>query len=146
VAGRLAIADLKAYLAGPWRVRRRIDDRRRDERGSFEGGAAFCRERQGLRYRERGVLRLNGYEGEAGRDYVYAFPIAAVAEVYFDDGRFFHALDLSGGAWSVEHRCGDDLYRGDFAVDGKDRWRVVWRVDGPRKALILDAEYRRTLV
>ena len=143
MARRFPIAGLNAYLAGPWRVQRFIGDRRRDDRGSFVGDALFDREGQGLRYREQGILRLSGFQGEASRAYVYAFPAAAVANVHFEDGRFFHTLDLSSGGWSVEHRCGDDLYRGDFAVSGEDRWGVVWQVDGPRKALILDAEYRR---
>lgn len=137
------MADLKAYLTGAWKVSRRIDDQRRGESGVFDGEAAFVAEKGGLRYRERGLLRLGDFESEGSRGYVYAFPAPAVADIFFEDGRFFHTLDLSGGAWSANHPCGDDGYNGDFIVTSADRWRVVWRVTGPRKALVLDTEYRR---
>ena len=142
-AGRFPIVDLKAYLEGAWRICRRIDDQRRGERGTFDGEATFSREKATLRYHERGVLRLNDFEGEGSRGYVYAFPAAAIAEVYFEDGRFFHTLDLTSGIWSAEHTCGEDLYRGEFVVVDADLWGAVWHVNGLRKKLILDAEYRR---
>ncbi len=35
------VADLRAYLAGPWVIRRTLDDRRNGAQGHFEGRATF---------------------------------------------------------------------------------------------------------
>ncbi len=40
-AARYPVADLRAYLAGDWVIRRTLDDRRRGAQGHFEGRATF---------------------------------------------------------------------------------------------------------
>ncbi len=98
-------------------------------------------------YRERGVLRMGSHQGPFFRDYRLRFPARHRAEFRFEDGRPFHDLDLRGGAWSVRHRCGDDLYRGRFTLERGSRLRVQWRVTGPTKDLSilsrLEAVYDR---
>jgi hypothetical protein len=85
------------------------------------------------------------YEGPALQSYRYAFPEPGRAAVHFRDGRFFHDLDLTAGRWTVTHLCNPDRYDGEFTVLDADRWRIVWRVSGPRKDLTLDSSYRRGL-
>lgn len=85
------------------------------------------------------------YAGAALQSYRYAFATAARAAVNFADGRFFHDLDLSSGAWCCTHLCDPDRYDGDFAALGAEVWRVVWTVAGPRKDLVLDSTYCRRL-
>lgn len=97
----------------------------------------------GLSYRESGHLAFADYRGPAERVYRFRFPGPGRAQVFFADGRFFHALDLSGGADNVEHRCGDDLYRGRYALEDAQRWTLRWRVTGPRKDLLLATRYLR---
>ncbi len=142
-----AVANLRAYLAGAWEVRRTLDDRRNGARGSFEGRAIFAPGDAGaLTYREEGRLALGGFETLAHQSYLYAFPAprrAHRAEVRFADGRAFHALDLSNGHWSAEHVCGADLYRGRFRAEGADRWSVLWTVTGPRKDQSLESLFTR---
>ncbi|MCZ9342306.1 DUF6314 family protein, partial [Streptomyces sp. TRM76130] len=65
------------------------------------------------------------------------------AEVRFADGRFFHDLDLTTGRHVTGHPCAADLYRGEFTVRDRDRWRTVWQVTGPAKNLLLTTEYAR---
>src|SRR3546814_18830144 len=77
--------------------------------------------------------------------YRYAFSGPARAMVSFNDGRFFHDLDLSSGAWTCTHLCGGDRYDGEFTALDADSWRVVWTVKGPRNDLVLDSTYRRRL-
>ena len=52
-------------------------------------------------------------------------------------------LDLSGGSWKAEYRCGEDLYRGRFAALGADGWSAQWVITGPRKDQRLDSLYTR---
>ena len=137
------VADLRAFLAGGWNLSRTIDDRRTGQRGTLEGTATFAPEGDGLVYREEGVLELAGYRGPVMQAYRYRFPAPHRAEVAFRDGGLFHALDLSRGVWAAEHVCADDLYRGDFRVEGPDRWRVSWTVTGPRKDQTLISRYVR---
>ncbi len=89
----------------------------------------------GLVYRERGVLRLGALTGPAERVTRFGFRAPGCAEVACEDGRPFHDLDHSHGRWSVAHRCRDELYRGGFEIEGRDRWTAVWHVSGPRKDL-----------
>ncbi len=137
------IAELRAFLARGWWLRRTIEDRRLGRRGRFAGQAVFAPDGADLRYREEGRLRLGGFETAATRSYRYAFPSPRLAEVRFADGRPFHRLDLSEGTWQVTRRCGDDLYRGAFRVVGVGRWTVAWRVTGPQKDLLLESVYQR---
>ncbi len=138
------IADLRAYLAGAWAVRRTLDDRRNGARGSFEGRATFMPgDENTLAYREEGRLALGGFETLAHQSYLYAFPVPHRAEVRFADGRPFHALDLRDGQWSAEHLCAADLYRGRFRAEGPDRWSVLWTVTGPRKDQSLESLFTR---
>ncbi len=145
--GGIGIADLRAFLQGTWRLTRTLEDRRAGQRGRLDGQAVFAPAGAGLVCRERGVLRLGAFTGPAERVYRYRFPAPGRypgrAEVAFQDGRPFHDLDLSHGRWSVAHSCRDDLYRGSFEVEGRDRWTVVWRVLGLRKDQVLCGRYDR---
>ena len=143
-AALYAVADLRAYLAGAWEIRRSLEDALRGQRGSFDGSAAFTPDDDGgLAYREEGRLALGSFETLAHQSYRYGFPASHFAEVSFDDGRPFHDLDLSAGQWEVEHLCAADLYRGRFRVEGPERWSVIWTVAGPRKDQRLESLFLR---
>ncbi len=138
------VADLRAYLAGAWRIGRTLEDRRRGARGRFEGEAVFTPSAAGaLAYREEGRLALGGFESLAHRSYLYAFPAPTLAEVRFTDGRPFHELDLGDGRWTAEHLCGADRYRGTFRALGSDRWAADWEITGPRKDQVLRGLFSR---
>ncbi|GAB4351860.1 MAG: DUF6314 family protein [Kiloniellaceae bacterium] len=139
------VRDLKGFLEGTWRLERRIDDRRAGQQGSLSGTAAFPPDGEGLLYREEGRLVIAGHDGPALQSYRYAFPAPQRAAVSFGDGRPFHDLDLTAGAWACVHLCDPDRYEGRFTVLDADSWRVVWKVTGPRKDLVLDSSYRRAL-
>lgn len=143
-AALLAVADLAAYLAGRWRLERRLEDRAGGRTGSLEGTAQFDPDAEGgLAYREQGRLVLGDFATLARQAYRFRFPLPARAEVSFADGRAFHDLDLSDGRWQARHRCGADLYCGRFAALGPERWTAEWRVTGPRKDQRLSAVYLR---
>jgi Family of unknown function (DUF6314) len=128
--------DLIAYLAGRWSVRRRLTDLERGSEGTFEGMAEIGAD--GV-WTESGRLRFGAYDGEARR----VLRVVAGA-VEFEDGRPFHALDLTHGACVVEHLCSEDRYAGEYVVVGPGELRIVWFVTGPRKRQVIESVYRRT--
>ena len=135
----LGLDDLPTWLAGTWRVDRTIND----GQGRFTGHAAFQRDGDGdVLWRETGRLALDGHEGPAHRT-LRIVAARGTWEVRFDDGRPFHTLDLRAGRWAAEHRCGADVYRGAYTVLDSDRMTVCWWVTGPRRADVIDGEYRR---
>ncbi|HET8755435.1 MAG TPA: DUF6314 family protein [Solirubrobacteraceae bacterium] len=124
-----------AYLAGRWTVQRRLTDLQTGVEGVFEGVAEIAPDGT---WTETGRLRFGAYDGAARR--VLRLVDGAVE---FADGRPFHALDLSTGAWAVEHSCGEDRYVGEYAVVGPGELRIVWFVRGPRKRQHIETRYRR---
>jgi hypothetical protein len=135
------VADLRAWLAGVWRIDRQLTDLRLRQTGGLTGTVRFEPDGDGLRHVETGILRLGAYEGEAEQIYLYRFPAPGRAAVFRRDGSFFHDLDLTAGRAEVEHLCGADTYRARFAVRGPDRWEVEWRVTGPRKDQVIRTRY-----
>lgn len=137
------VPDLAGFLAGRWRIERRIADRRSSTTGRLMGEALFAPAPYGLRYEEWGTLVFGVHRGEAGRGHRFVLDPAGAAEVRFDDGRPFHRLDLSRGRADVVHDCPPDRYRGRYRVIGRDRWALAWLVHGPRKRLLIGTRYLR---
>ena len=135
-AARAEVVDLAGFLAGTWRLDRELlDATGRTTSGRFTGCGTFTPDAEVpglLRYVERGTAQFGSHQGPAARRLGYLVD-GARAQVDFDDGRFFHDLDLRAGAWEVEHLCRADLYRGRFEVDDEHRWRQQWTVTGPHK-------------
>jgi hypothetical protein len=140
----LPVPDLASFLVGPWCTVRRIADRRSGATGRFKGGATFTPTPNGLRYDERGTLVHGSFRGETTRTYRFVFSRhPAIADVRFDDGRLFHTLDLSSGITDVEHDCGSDRYRGRCRLLGRSSWTLVWKIEGPRKQMLIGTHYVR---
>lgn len=144
------VSDLKEFLKGIWWLKRQLHDHGAGQEGQLVGSAVFSPSGSDLHYSEKGHLVIGEHAGSTLQSYRYSFPAPAgeaptQAAVHFRDGRFFHHLDLSRGAWACTHLCDPDRYTGEFTVLDAERWRVVWRVSGPRKDLTLDSTYRRAL-
>ena len=132
------------------------------ETGAFKGAGVFVEDAalcHRLIYSEQGDLQIGDYKDVVERRYFYDFadlnhspiahdvtpaPIAPVhiAQVYFDDERFFQDLDLSTGMFSTTHDCQPDLYEGLFTAHTPHHWGVVWRITGPRKDMTIKSDYR----
>ncbi len=139
----MGIEDLKRYLAGTWALTRRALDRRRGTRHDISGRAVFSPEDDGLHYRETVSWEANGGTFTGHRVYRFTFPVPGQAAVCFEDGQFFHTLDLTNGADRVGHDCPPDRYDGTYRVLDAARYEVSWRVKGPRKDLLLVTLYTR---
>ena len=141
------VPDLARFLAGRWRIERRIFDLRSGTAGRLGGEALFAPAPDGLRCDERGILTFGAHRGEAGQTYRFAFDPAGgtrkAAEVRFGDGRFFHRLDLSSGRSDVAHDCAPDRYQGRYRVADRDHWTLIWAVRGPRKHALIGTRYAR---
>jgi hypothetical protein len=136
------VHDLAAFLVGTWAIRREIEPGRGVEGGRFDGTATLAPDASGaLRYEEHGIARIGGHVGTASRRLTYHVE-GPRAWVRFVDGRLFHDLDLTSGAWEVAHPCAADLYRGTFTATGPDAWLQRWSVSGPTEAY----ELRTSLV
>ncbi|EST21604.1 DUF6314 family protein [Streptomyces roseochromogenus] len=139
------VADVLAFLAGRWRVERSVRDLASGDDGCFSGAALFSAPAGGgLLHEESGTFTWQGVARPATRTLRF-LPGSApgTADVRFEDGRPFHALDLTSGRYVADHPCAADLYRGEFTVRDADHWRSVWRVRGPAKDLVLTTDYER---
>lgn len=139
------VPDLRAYLAGAWALERDLLDRASGARGRFTGAVAFePTDDGGLRQREQGTLRWGAHEGPAEREYVWRPGAHAGAmDVFFPDGRPFHAVDLTGSADDGAHWCSPDDYRVRYEAVAPDELRYTWDVRGPAKDLLLSSVLRR---
>jgi hypothetical protein len=140
------VTDLVAYFVGRWGVDRKILDSAGVGIAVFTGVAGFTPDQDALVYRERGTLVMGEHRGPASRVLHYRVRGPGRADVHFDHGGFFHALDLRSGLWSVRHPCRDDLYWGEFVVHGPDVWWQEWTAVGPAKSYTSTTVFRRRSV
>ena len=142
----MPVTDLRAFFAGTWTLTRQIDDRRAGTQYVMHGTGRFQPapgEPATLVYDEEVVWQPAGQTMTGTRRYLLADLHGARAEVRFDDGRPFHALDLSAGSCPVHHDCPPDRYDGAYRVLDGDRFTVRWTVTGPRKDSVLETTFTR---
>ncbi len=141
----VTVADLRAYLAGSWRVERTLLNRSSGIRGRFDGTVLFESDDGGLRQREHGTISWPTHTGPATREYLLR-PTAdpAALDIYFPDGRFFHTLNLSAGEWTTVHGCAPDTYNVTYRLLSASRLNYSWDVTGPNKDLLLSTSLFRS--
>ena len=133
-----------AAFAGRWTLSRRIEDATGRVTGRLSGSAVFAPADGGLDYTEDGELVLPGQGTfHATRRYLWRDAGAGRVEVLFDDGRPFHALDLSAPVAEASHWCDPDAYAVRLDLSDWPRWRSEWRVRGPRKDYRMVSDYAR---
>lgn len=111
--------------------------------GRLTGTASFIPAEGFLRFSETGLLAFGGVTAQAARDYRFEILGARAFRVSFADGRFFHEARVEDGTAEAAHDCAPDLYRGRYRFDEADRWRLSWRVTGPRKDLVICSVFSR---
>jgi hypothetical protein len=112
------------------------------QKASFRGSARFIPDAKGLRYEERGLIRLNGHRPvSAQRSYLWRQGEAGRVAVHFDDGRPFHVIDPS--LPNDTHHCAPDTYEVSYRFDIWPEWMATWQVRGPAKDYRMVATYRR---
>jgi hypothetical protein len=138
-----AVRDIAGFLLGHWDIDREIVDG--DDVGALRGAAEFTVDRGVIQWTETGELHWAGQTHQAGRRLLLAVrpDSLSTADVAFDDGRFFHRVDLASGDDSFVHGCSPDTYTGSWVVESHDNFRVCWAVEGPAKAITIATSYRR---
>ena len=137
------VQDLRGFLAGQWRIARRIRDARSGIAGRLTGQAIFTPSADGLLHDENGDLRFGAHAGPTTQRYRLTIDAPSQAVVHHADGSMFHLLDLASGRADILHRCGADIYRGRYRVLSGVHFSVSWHVTGPRKQYRLATWYRR---
>ncbi|MBT9384230.1 hypothetical protein KM176_10215 [Pseudooceanicola sp. CBS1P-1] len=129
---------------GDWRIDRRIEDRRGGQSGRFRGTARLERTPEGhWLWQEDGFMQLGpALPVRATRRYLWA-PEGPRIQVFFDDGRFFHAFDPRGVQSAADHQCLRDHYAVSYAFDAWPAWQARWQVRGPMKDYCLISDYFR---
>lgn len=138
-----SVPDLRTFLAGRWRIARRISDARAGMLGRLTGWATFAPSADELVHDEEGHLKFGAYRGPATRRYHLVIDHPSGGMVRHADGSPFHPLELLSGTAEIRHRCGGDDYRGRYRVLDENRFTVSWQVTGPRKQYRLATLYRR---
>ena len=133
---------MRDLLTGHWALERELKDLLTDTTGRFSGMAILRPAQTGLHYEENGTLDFGDHTGQATRRYLVTFDENGRAMFHFEDGRFFHDLDLRTGNWSVSHLCGQDVYEGYFQAQSGGALRVRWHVQGPRKHYLSYTQFR----
>ncbi len=126
-----------ADFQGQWRLERDIVHADGTS-ARFVGRAVWECSGADLDYAETGELAVPGQAPiTAGQRYIWRPDLT----VWFSDGRYFHTVPARGGR--TRHWCAPDRYDGEYDFDPWPRFRVTWRVSGPRKSYRMVSTYRR---
>lgn len=136
--GPLGLAD----LVGVWGLERWIDDHRAGQGIAVSGMAEIAPHGAGALYDERAEMHLPGQPPlTATRRYLLEGDGPAL-RFLFEDGRYFHVLDLAVPAPRCHHDCPPDSYDVAYDFAAWPEWRATWRVTGPRKDYTMTTTYR----
>ena len=130
---------IEDFTDSPWAISRQIIDRTQDAKLTFRGR---CKVSGGW-YQETGQIVLpNGQTLSSTRRYRWDATSEGV-DVYFDDGRFFHWIDLAHTAPQARHFCDPDSYAVSYKFTQWPVWTSLWKVKGPRKDYEMQSSYRK---
>ncbi|WP_170472788.1 DUF6314 family protein [Ruegeria arenilitoris] len=129
-------------FAGEWILFRTIRDAKAGQVVEADGTARLRPDGNGLIYDEEVILRIPGQKEMKGtRRYLWR-AIGDNIEIQFDDGRYFHSLNLGLPNASDHHDCPPDSYDAAYDFSAWPVWSVRWIVSGPRKSYEMDTKYR----
>ena len=96
-------------------------------------------------YHEDGQLILQHSPPLASsRRYRWHPGVAGGIDVFFEDDRFFHNIDLTQSAPAAHHFCPPDDYHVAYDFASWPDWTAHWQVSGPRKSYDMRSCYRKT--
>ena len=124
----LRVEDLYGFLKGTWGFARKVHDGVDKAEEESTGEAQFLPDDDALAYSETDIKGEEAHPAQFPRAFRYGFPAPSMAEVRFDDGSFFHLLDLT---------------KGMIRVVSENAWLSVWRVTGPEISQIITTHYLR---
>ncbi|MBS9718588.1 DUF6314 family protein [Pseudohalocynthiibacter aestuariivivens] len=128
-------------FCGSWWLGREIIDLKTGLRGYMDGMATFEPDSSSLRYIEVGRLVYAGQpQLRASRRYWWQ-PRPGGIDICFDNGQFFHRLDITQRTTKAEHVCAEDTYNVLYDFSEWPVWSATWHVAGPRKLYTMTSSY-----
>ena len=131
-------------INGEWIIRRNIDDKLNKRNFVLRGKAIFTTEENIFYYKETGVIKSDNFESKAHQDYTWIIKPNGW-KINFSDGSHFHDLELENTKQEVYHYCGNDIYKGKFALNLPKEYEVIWKVSGPQKNYTSHTSYNREI-
>ena len=132
---------LDDFMGHSWDITRQILDHQQDQTVQFQGK---CRITDGW-YHEDGQLILQHSPPLASsRRYRWHPGLAGGIDVFFEDDRFFHNIDLMQSVPSAHHFCPPDDYHVAYDFAAWPDWTAHWQASGPRKSYDMRSCYRKT--
>lgn len=129
--------DPAAFWGAQWTIERRVTE----TAGAVHHLTGTAQVDGAGLYSERGILQLaQGGTSVAQRRYRWVRDDTGI-EVFFEDGRPFHRIDLSGGAPGAQHWCDPDTYNVAYDFSHWPKWSATWQVTGPRKDYVMVTTY-----
>jgi len=127
---------------GRWRVARRIEDEWMGSNCLFDGVVRFTPDGAGLTYSEVGELKLPKEAPiPAQRKLLWRRADDGIA-VFFDDGRPFHRIAAGARVVQDWHDCEPDSYEVTYNFTRWPKWRMIWKVCGPRKDYVSISDFQ----
>jgi hypothetical protein len=65
-------------------------------------------------------------------------------DIFFEDDRFFHHINLAQSSPTAHHLCPPDEYHVTYDFARWPDWTADWQVTGPRKSYDMRSCYRKT--
>lgn len=126
-----------SFLHGNWTLTRHIDDRHSNTRMTATGTLTV----DNTLWAEQGILDGNKFT----QNYGLVFDNKGGLTVNFPDGRLFYTLENQTQPQTIDHRCGNDHYQGEYTVQSQTQFTQIWKVKGPKKEYTMITEYSRSL-
>jgi hypothetical protein len=132
---------LDDFMGHSWGITRQILDHHQDTSVQFKGQ---CRIAGGW-YHETGHLILAHSPAlTSSRRYRWHPGAGGGIDIFFEDDRFFHHIDLAQSSPTAHHLCPPDEYHVTYDFARWPDWTADWQVTGPRKSYDMRSCYRKT--
>ena len=132
---------LNDFMGHSWDITRKIIDHQQNQTVQFKGQ---CRIAGGW-YHEDGQLFLQHSPPlVSSRRYRWHPSASGGIDVFFEDDRFFHHIDLTHSAPAAHHFCPPDDYHVTYDFARWPDWTAYWQVTGLRKSYDMRSFYRKT--
>ena len=129
-------------IIGKWKITRSIEDRLNQKKFALDGVAIFTDNNSLYHYNETGIMKSESFQSKAHQDYLWIITPEGW-KINFTDGSHFHDLELANQEQHVYHKCGNDIYRGEFLLNLPNAIKVLWNVSGPRKDYVSHTYYKK---
>lgn len=125
-----------------WKIERVITDHRQSKKLLYKGRCEISFDQ----YFETGkTILADGQNFLSSRTYLWKSAGQAI-DSYFDDGLFFHRIDLTCVMPTARHCCGEDQYDIGYDFSNWPLWDAKCCVKGPRKDYEMHSYYSKVSI